>query len=136
MKDKQSIANTDLQQNLIQMMLGSNNVAEYTGIIKALEWMLLNKIGEDKEMIIVRGDSQLVVNQIKGKWKVRAPRIVPLRQRVMSFISKFKAIDIEWVPREQNKEADRLSNKAYQEAIDNNLALRKKIRNIWLQKDS
>ena len=34
----------------------SNNVAEYTGIIKALEWMLLNKIGEDKEMIIVRGD--------------------------------------------------------------------------------
>ena len=114
----------------------SNNVAEYTGIIKALEWMLLNKIGEDKKMIIVRSDSQLVVNQIKGKWKVRAQRIVPLHQKVMSLISKFKAIDIEWVPREQNKEADRLSNKAYQEAIDNNLALRKKIRNIWLQKDS
>lgn len=106
---------------------GSNNVAEYTGIIKALEWMLLNKIGEDKEMIIVRGDSQLVVNQIKGKWKVRAPRIVPLHQKVMSLISKFKVIDIEWVSREQNKEADRLSNKAYQEAIDNNPALRKKI---------
>jgi ribonuclease HI len=105
----------------------SNNVAEYTGIIKALEWMLLNKIGEDKEMIIVRGDSQLIVNQIKGKWKVRAPRIVPLRQRVMSLISKFKAIDIEWVPREQNKEADILSNKAYQEAIDNNPALREKV---------
>lgn len=105
----------------------SNNVAEYTGIIKALEWMLLNKIGEDKEMIIVRGDSQLVVNQIKGKWKVRAPRIVPLHQKVMSLVSKFKVIDIGWIPREQNKEADRLSNKAYQEAIDHNPALRKKI---------
>jgi ribonuclease HI len=77
--------------------------------------------------ITVRGDSQLVVNQIKGKWKVRAPRIVPLHQKVIPLISKFKVIDIEWVPREQNKEADRLCNKTYQEAIDNNPALRKKI---------
>lgn len=42
----------------------------------------------------------------------------------MSLIYKFKVpLDIDWIPREQNKESDRLSNKAYQEAIDNNTAL-------------
>jgi hypothetical protein len=45
----------------------------------------------------------------------------------MSLIPKFKVLDIQWVPREQNKEADRLSNKAYQEVLENNPALIEKI---------
>jgi ribonuclease HI len=106
----------------------SNNVAEYMGIIKALEWLLsLPQLNDDNSKIIVRGDSKLVVYQIKGKYKVKASRIVPLHQTVMSLISKFKVLNIEWVPREQNMDADRLSNKAYQEFLENDPALRERI---------
>lgn len=106
----------------------SNNVAEYMGIVKALErLLLLPHLNDDNSKIIVRGDSKLVVYQIKGKYKVKASRIVPLHQTVMSLISKFKVLNIEWVPREQNMDADRLSNKAYQEFLENNPALREKI---------
>ena len=51
----------------------------------------------------------LVINQIEGNFKVKAPTIIPLYRKVISLISKFKHIQIEWIPREQNKEADRLS---------------------------
>jgi ribonuclease HI len=106
----------------------SNNVAEYMGVVKALErLLLLPQLNGDNSKIIVRGDSKLVVYQTKGKYKVKASRIVPLHQTVMSLISKFKVLDIEWVPREQNMDADRLSNKAYQEFLENNPALREKI---------
>ena len=106
----------------------SNNVAEYMGIIKALEWLLLlPQLNDNNSEIIVRGDCKLVVYQINGKYKVKASRIVPLHQTVMSLISKFKVLNIEWLPREQNMDADRLSNKAYQEFLENNPALREKI---------
>ena len=106
----------------------SNNVAEYMGIVKALErLLLLPHLNDDNSKIIVRGDSKLVVYQIKGKYKVKASRIVPLHQTVVSLISKFKVLNIEWIPREQNMDADRLSNKAYQEFLENNPALREKI---------
>src|SRR5919199_1338103 len=91
----------------------TNNVAEYTGIIKALEWLIANNY--QNESIVIKGDSQLVILQIKRKFKVKAPNIIPLYHDAMSLISKFKDIQFELIPREQNKEADRLSNLAYQE---------------------
>ena len=54
-------------------------------------------------------------------------KIIPLYQKVKSIISKFKDIKIEWIPRDKNKEADKLSNKAYQEILDNNTKLLQKI---------
>jgi len=95
----------------------TNNVAEYTGIIKALEWLSENNLYNEK--IIVRGDSQLVINQIKRNWKVKAPTIAPLYQTAKSLRSKFRNIEIEWISRDKNKEADKLSNKAYREALEN-----------------
>jgi ribonuclease HI len=111
----------------------TNNVAEYTGIIKALEWLLqqhtseLNNNHTATESIIIKGDSQLVIYQIKGRYKVKAIKIIPLYQKVMSLISKFNDIHFEWIPREKNSEADKLTNYAYTKIIDSDPTLRKKI---------
>jgi ribonuclease HI len=93
----------------------TNNVAEYTGITKALEWLIANNF--TNENVIVRGDSLLVVSQIKRKFKVKAPNIIPLYHKAMSLIYKFKHIEIEWIPRDQNNEADRLSYLAYEDTV-------------------
>ena len=89
----------------------TNNVAEYTGVLKALEWFLLQ--GMDKERIVVRGDSELVVKQLKGEYKVKSPLLAPLYKKVKEAASKFTSLAFEWVPREQNRDADRLTNLAY-----------------------
>ena len=91
----------------------TNNVAEYTGIIKALEWLLEHNY--KNQNILIKGDSQLVVSQIKGKFKVKAPRIIPLYHKAISIISKFRHIQFELIPREQNKEADKLCYLAYED---------------------
>jgi ribonuclease HI len=110
----------------------TNNVAEYTGIIKALEWLLQRRkqMGNyvPTESIIIKGDSQLVIYQIKGKYKVKAVKIIPLYQQVINLISKFNDIHIEWVPRDENSEADKLTSYAYRKIIDNDSALREKTR--------
>jgi ribonuclease HI len=87
----------------------TNNVAEYTALVKALEWLLANNL-----------DSQLVVKQLSGDYKVKAKRIISLYRQVLLLKIKFKEVEITWVPREENKEADRLTNKAYNRALQDN----------------
>src|SRR5690242_19903831 len=65
----------------------TNNVAEYTGIIKALEWLIANNY--QNENIVIKGDSQLVIQQMKGNFKVKAPTIILLYRKAMSLISNF-----------------------------------------------
>lgn len=96
----------------------TNNVAEYTGLIKALEWLLAHSY--ENQNIIVRGDSQLVIRQIERNFKVKAGTIIPLYRKVISLISKFKHIHFELIPREENKEADKLANYAYTKVIADN----------------
>ena len=91
----------------------SNNVAEYTALIKALEWLLEN--GYAEEEVVVRGDSQLAIRQLNGEYAVRAPRIRPLYERVVELAGRFRSVRFEWVPREENEEADSLSKRAYRE---------------------
>jgi ribonuclease HI len=98
----------------------TNNVAEYTALVKALEWLIMNKF--TTQTVVVKTDSQLVVNQLEGNYKIKAKRIVPLFREVLLLRSKFSDIKIEWVPREQNKEADRLTNIAYNKALQENPA--------------
>jgi ribonuclease HI len=102
----------------------TNNLAEYSGLIKALEWLLENNY--DNQKIIVRGDSQLVIKQLNSKWKVKTPTLIPLHQKAISLLSKFKDIKIEWIPRDINKEADKLTNRAYQEVLENDPGLLQK----------
>ncbi|MDQ3947499.1 MAG: ribonuclease HI family protein [Thermoproteota archaeon] len=96
----------------------TNNVAEYTALVKALQWLLENNLGSSK--IEVKSDSKLIVNQLTGDYKVKARRIISLYKQVLLLKSKFQDIQIKWVPREKNKEADTLTNKAYNKALQEN----------------
>ncbi|HEU0143914.1 MAG TPA: ribonuclease HI [Nitrososphaera sp.] len=96
----------------------TNNVAEYTALVKALQWLLENKLGSTK--VEIKSDSQLIVNQLTGDYKVKSKRIMSLYKQVLVLKSKFQDIQIKWIPREKNREADRLTNKAYNKALQEN----------------
>jgi ribonuclease HI len=87
----------------------TNNVAEYAALIRALE--RINDLVPEGQ-VIVRSDSRLVVNQMRGNWRVRAPLIVPLYRQAMALADR-RDIVFEWVPREKNTEADHLARIAY-----------------------
>ena len=93
----------------------TNNVAEYTALAKALQWLLANNFNSNK--VEIKSDSQLVVNQLTGDYKVKARRILPLFKQVLFLKTKFQDIQIKWIPRDKNREADRLTNKAYNKAL-------------------
>jgi len=97
----------------------SNNVAEYTACIKALEKLV--ELGLNCEEVVVRSDSQLLINQLNGFYSVRAERVIPLYERAAELAEKFRRIRFEWVPREENAEADGLSRKAYSEHVSKSL---------------
>lgn len=84
---------------------GTNNIAEYTAIIRGMEKAAELGITD----LTIRGDSNLVVQQILGRFRVTQPHLRPLMQRVVELGKKFSTIDVDWIPREQNKRADKLS---------------------------
>jgi ribonuclease HI len=96
----------------------TNNVAEYTALAKALKWLLTNNYSTKK--VEIKSDSQLVVNQLTGDYKVKAKRIMSLYKQVLLLKNKFQDIQIKWIPREENREADKLTNKAYNKALQDN----------------
>ncbi len=89
----------------------TNNIAEYTALIKALEWLLDN--GYSGGELVVRGDSQLTIRQLRGEYAVRSPRLTPLYRRAVSLLDRFSNVKLEWVSRSMNREADSLSRQAY-----------------------
>ena len=90
----------------------TNNVAEYTGLIKALEWLLDQK---SSGPIVVRGDSDLIIKQVKGEYKVKSPLLAPLHGQAVDLVEQLPGTRLEWIPRERNADADRLTNLAYAE---------------------
>lgn len=93
----------------------TNNVAEYTGVLKAVEW--LAGAGFLKEPIVVRGDSELVIKQLQGKYKVKSPLLAPIHGKLRQLSAKFSSLTFDWVPREANRDADALTNRAYAEFV-------------------
>jgi len=91
----------------------TNNVAEYTGILRALE-KLGEHLGIDapKASVVVKMDSMLVVKQMNGEYKIKHPNLIPLAHRVKELGKQFKSISFAHVYREHNKEADKLANLA------------------------
>lgn len=86
----------------------TNNVAEYTALLRALE--ATQRFGA--QSVTVLCDSELVVRQLGGQYKVKSDQIRPLYERVKQLTSRFSACRVRHVRREQNKEADRLVNLA------------------------
>jgi ribonuclease HI len=90
----------------------TNNVAEYTGLLKALEWLVAQK---PPGPIVVHGDSDLVIKQVQGLYKVKSGLLAPLHGRVQELLERLPGVTFEWVARERNADADRLTNLAYAE---------------------
>jgi ribonuclease HI len=86
----------------------TNNVAEYTAVIRALE--RARELGARRVQCLM--DSQLVVRQLNGSYKVKHPDMLPLYRRVLELIQAFDDVTFSHVPREMNAEADRLANAA------------------------
>ena len=91
----------------------TNNVAEYSALIEALE--LLKEI--DAYRIVFYTDSNLVYSQIKGLWKIKSPDLKVLNEQAKKMLYSLPNYDFVHIPREKNKDADRLVNKALDEQM-------------------
>ena len=95
----------------------TNNVAEYTALLTGLQ--CVRAIGV--RQLIVQGDSQLVVNQITGKYKVKAENLQPIWRKAKSLSQEFEGFSINYIPRAENSRADALANKAMDECCSKGL---------------
>lgn len=86
----------------------TNNFAEYAGLIAAIAYAVTHK----HAALMVVSDSELLVKQMKGQYKVRAPELVTLHKRAQEMLRGLAWFEIQHVRREQNRDADRLANQA------------------------
>jgi ribonuclease HI len=90
----------------------TNNVAEYNGLLAALAWA----VDHGLTSIHIRSDSELLVKQLRGEYRVKNPGLQPLYQEARALIGRIGRVTFEHVRRELNKEADRLANFAMDQA--------------------
>jgi ribonuclease HI len=86
----------------------TNNVAEYYGLIGALDYAQSQRIAR----LVVRSDSELLVRQMQGRYRVKSPDLKPLHERAQKMARSLAHFQIVHVPREQNSEADEFANLA------------------------
>jgi ribonuclease HI len=86
----------------------TNNVAEYQALLHALR----HALGRNAGRIEVRSDSELMVRQLSGRYGVKNPGLRPLHREALELLRRFESATIRHVPREENREADRLANRA------------------------
>jgi ribonuclease HI len=107
----------DADGNLIEELyaplgIATNNVAEYNGLLAALKWAA----DHDHRDVHIRSDSELLVKQMRGEYRVKNEGLLPLVARARLLLMELRDVRFEHVRRELNKEADRLSNLAMDEA--------------------
>ncbi|MPZ48375.1 MAG: reverse transcriptase-like protein [Dehalococcoidia bacterium] len=90
----------------------TNNVAEYKALVAVLEAALA--LGARR--VEVRMDSELIVRQAIGRYRVKNPALIPLHNRVLALRTQFDEVVFRHVPRAQNKHADALANQALDRA--------------------
>jgi ribonuclease HI len=92
--------------------IATNNVAEYNGLLAALTWA----VDHGQRDLRVRADSELLVKQMRGEYKVKHPGLQTLHARARLLLTRLGRVQFEHVRREVNREADRLSNLGMDEA--------------------
>ncbi len=86
--------------------VATNNIAEYKALIAGLELALTHGVSE----LEVFSDSELVVSQVKGEWKIRNDRLRTLAAEARRLLGRFDKFSLSHVPRELNADADKLAN--------------------------
>ena len=94
--------------------VATNNVAEYRAVIEGLR--LARQLGAREATI--RLDSELVARQLSGEYRTRSPELLTLADEVLREVRSFERCRFEHVPREENREADRLANRALNAVVD------------------
>lgn len=92
----------------------TNNVAEYSGLLAALRWAEQHRIGT----LAVRSDSELLVKQMRGEYRVKNPGLLPLFEEARTLARRIGRVTFQHVRRDLNKDADRLANEAMDEGPD------------------
>jgi len=91
----------------------TNNIAEYTAAIMGMEHAV--KLGASSVRLFA--DSELLVKQLNGQYKVKNEGLKSLHHKVKELIAKIGSVEVQYIPRALNKEADALANKAIDEKI-------------------
>ena len=91
----------------------TNNVAEYAALVAALTFAA----NQGLDNLTLFSDSQLLVRQLSGAYKVKAPHLVPIFLKVLKLRRSINSCDIQHLPREQNRQADRLANTAIDQRL-------------------
>lgn len=86
----------------------TNNVAEYTGLLRALA--LAEELGAEEVSLLL--DSLLIVEQLRGRWRVRDAKLVPLHAEAVARLGRLRRWSVRHVPRSENRAADALANEA------------------------
>ena len=94
--------------------ISTNNVAEYTALREALRFALAQSI----HSVQIRSDSELVVKQLNGEYKVKSEHLAVLNEECRQLLRRFEWYEIKHIPRLQNKIADRLANEALDEELN------------------
>jgi ribonuclease HI len=93
--------------------IATNNVAEYTALIAGMEEARRLKF----KQITINTDSELLAKQLGGEYKVKSPALKDLYSKVSRLLDDFEYVSINNIPREKNKDADRLANKAISDSL-------------------
>jgi len=96
----------------------TNNQAEYMALIQGLEAAAEYRA----DAVLIRLDSELLVRQLRGEYKVKSPLLKPLRNKVQKLLARYKVVGIEHIERQYNRAADRLANQAIDAAPADELA--------------
>ena len=86
----------------------TNNVAEYRALIHGLEEALALKADD----VVIHLDSELVVKQLNGEYRVKDPDMKPLFEKALGLLKSFNSFEIKHIERAKNRQADKLVNKA------------------------
>jgi probable phosphoglycerate mutase len=99
----------DLKQSI---GVATNNIAEYNGLVAALRWA----VEQGVRVLHVKADSELMIKQMRGEYRVKNPGLQPLYEEARRLARQLERVRFEHVRREFNQDADRLANEAMDEA--------------------